>query len=240
LPCLLNREKPTTVHFKGGATDTFFSPSFDYFRHVFLGNLQKITGSRIAEIEVKKRGFYPEGGAELSVKIYPQKIKPFSLLEKGSLRKVSIISCASEGLRRKKVAERQLAWAKEALRKLSLPLEEVILYEKSTSEGSVINIVAEFEKSIIGVDNLGRLGKPAEEVGKEAALNFLREGKQNAVFDKYMGDQILAYLALSKGISQAALAEITPHCKSNIWVIEKFLEGKFEVSGNNTVSWKKF
>jgi len=191
------------IHFKGGATDTFFSPSFDYFRYVFLKNLEKVTGSRVAEIEIKERGFYPEGGAEVSVKIYPQTLKPFNLIEKGDF-----------------------ASAREILNKLNFPLEERIEYYRSKSQGSVINIIAEFENTVIGIDNLGRLGKSAEEIGKEAALKFLNEGSKSKVaLDKHMGDQILIFMALSQGTARVTVPEITPHCESNIWVIEKFIKG---------------
>jgi len=228
------------IHFKGGATDTFFSPSFDYFRYVFLKNLEKVTGSRVAEIEIKERGFYPEGGAEVSVKIYPQTLKPFNLIEKGDLKKVLLISGAGSFLKAKRVAERQAASAREILNKLNFPLEERIEYYRSKSQGSVINIIAEFENTVIGIDNLGRLGKSAEEIGKEAALKFLNEGSKSKVaLDKHMGDQILIFMALSQGTARVTVPEITPHCESNIWVIEKFIKGRFEISENNIVSWHK-
>ena len=78
LPCLFahsansgQAESPIKISFKGGATDTFFSPTIDHFRYVFLGILEKIIGKKIADIKIKKRGFYPEGGAEVEVEVYP-------------------------------------------------------------------------------------------------------------------------------------------------------------------------
>ncbi|MBI2672563.1 hypothetical protein HYX16_06535 [Candidatus Woesearchaeota archaeon] len=47
--------------------------------------------------------------------------------------------------------------------------------------------------------------------------------------DKYLGDQILPFLALGKGAIK--VSEITDHIKSNIYVIEKFLDVKFKVKG---------
>jgi len=94
----------------------------------------------------------------------------------------------------------------------------------------------ELENTVFGTDNLGKLGKSAETVGKEAALDFLREIKSNACLDKYLADQILVFMALSPGKSEVTVSEITNHCKTNIWVIEKFLEGKFKIEGNK-ISW---
>jgi len=83
---------------------------------------------------------------------------------------------------------------------------------------------------------LGKLGKRAEDVGKEAALNLLKEEKTKACLDKHLSDQILPYMALTPGKSSVVVSEITNHCKTNIWVIEKFLKGKFEIE-NNLISW---
>ena len=36
--------------------------------------------------------------------------------------------------------------------------------------------------------------------------------------------------------SQISVSDITNHCKTNIWVIEKFFEGNFEIE-NNLITW---
>ena len=235
IPPALFALKPVEIHLDGGATDTFFSPTLDHFRYVFLKILEKMGGK--IDINILRRGYYPEGGAEVEIKIYPSKLKPINLTERGSLEKIFAISGASEFLKDKKVAERQLAGAREILGKLNLPIEEKIEYYPTQCPGSHICLVAEFENTIIGVDNLGKLGKPAEEVGKEAALKLLEEQKSGACLDKHLADQLLPYIALASGKSQITVSEITNHCKTNIWVIEKFIDGKFEMKGN-LIAWE--
>lgn len=237
LPCLF-APGPVKITFKGGATDTFFSPSFDYFYYVFLGVLKKITGKKVADIKIKKRGFYPEGGAEVKAEIFPTALKPFNLTKKGSLERVLVISGASESLKLKRAAERQAASIREILGKLKLPLEEKIEYYRSQSPGSAVNIIAEFENTVIGVDNLGKLGKSAEQTGKEAALDFLREAKSQAGLDKHLADQILPFMAFSPSPSKAKASELTKHAETNIWAIEKFLGGSFEIK-DNFISFRK-
>ena len=97
-------------------------------------------------------------------------------------------------------------------------------------------MLAEFEKTIIGTDNLGKLGKRAEDVGKEAALELLKEQKSQGSLDKHLADQILPYLALASGKSQITVSEITNHCKTNIWTIEKFINGKFKIK-DDSITW---
>ncbi|MBZ9578582.1 RNA 3'-terminal phosphate cyclase [Patescibacteria group bacterium] len=241
IPALFAPE-PIKIVFNGGATDTFFSPTIDYFRYVFLKILGKMIPiqseniSRSIEIDIIKRGYYPEGGANVEVKICPSKLKNLNLLERGNLQKILIISGASEFLKNKKVAGRQIAGVREVLGKLKLPVEERIEYYQTQCPGSQICLIAEFENTIIGTDNLGKLGKRAEDVGKEAALKLLREQKTQACLDKHLADQILPFLALTKGKSEVFVSEITNHCKTNIWVIKKFIEGKFKMK-ETLISW---
>lgn len=232
IPPALFNPFPLKISFQGGATDTFFAPTLDYFRYVFLGILKKITKKDPIKIEIKKRGFYPLGGAQLEIEISPTLIGPFKLKERGNFQKLILISGASKSLLPKRVAERQVGEAKKILEKLNLPLEERVQYYQTSSPGSQINIIGEFEKTIIGVDNLGRLGKSAEQIGKETAENFLKEGKSEAPLDQHLADQILPFMALSKKESQVRVPKITSHCQTNIWVIEKFGLGKFSQKGD--------
>ena len=235
IPPALFAPFPIKIVFDGGATDTFFSPTIDYFRYVFLKILKKI-GAKV-EINVIKRGYYPEGGAKVEVKVFPAKLKNLNLTELGSLKKILAISGASNSLKDKKVAERQVAGIREILGKLKLPTEEKIEYYDTACPGSQICLICEFENTLIGTDNLGKLGKRAEDVGKEAALELLKEQKSGTCLDKHLADQILPYLALIGDKSSVTVSEITNHCQTNIWVIEKFIDGKFEIK-NNLISWQ--
>jgi len=234
IPLSLSANQKIKITFDGGATDTFFSPTIDYFSQVFLKILEKMGGK--VDINIIKRGYYPEGGAKTEVIIYPSKLKNIYLIKKGSLKKIEIISGSSEFLKDKKVSERQIAGAREILGKLNLPVKEIVEYYQTQNPGSQICLIAEFENTVIGADNLGRLGKRAEDVGKEAAMELIREQKSEACLDRHSADQILPYLALANGKSQVTVSEVTNHCKTNIWVIEKFLDGEFKIT-DNLISW---
>jgi len=261
IPPALFSLSPVKITFNGGATDTFFSPTIDHFRYVFLKILEKAGGK--VEVNVIRRGFYPEGGAKVEVIIFPSKLKSLNLTEKGKLQKITAISGASESLKSKKVAERQMAGVRKILGKLKLPVEERIEYYETSSPGSQVCLIAEFAlrqaqgnpeqsrrigNTVIGIDNLGKLGKRSEDVGKEAALELLKEEKTQACLDKHLADQILIFLSLVSGPegmplasygvkkSQVTVSEITNHARTNIWTIQQFLNGEFKVEGN-LISW---
>lgn len=233
----VNSEKtPDTVKIciAGGATDTFFSPTIDYFRYVFLKTLEKMDLK--TEINILTRGYYPAGGAKVEIKVFSSKLKPISLTERGNLKEILVISGSSTSLKTKKVAERQLAGVREVLNRLKLPVKEIAEYYDTSCPGSQICLIAEFENTIIGTDNIGKINKRAEDIGKEAALKLLKEQKSESCLDKHLTDQIIPFFALSKKKNQVTVPEITSHCKTNMEIIEKFMDGEFKTS-NSSISW---
>jgi len=117
-----------------------------------------------------------------------------------------------------------------------VPVEERVEYTQTESPGSAICLISEFQNTVIGADNLGKLGKPAENIGKEAALQLLEEEKSKACLDRYLADQILIYMALAPGKSQVSVSQITSHAKTNILIIQQFLAGEFQIK-DNLISW---
>jgi RNA 3'-phosphate cyclase len=234
IPPALFAQNEVKVYFDGGATDTFFSPTIDYFQNVFSRILEKMGPTM--KINISRRGYYPEGEAKLEATIFPTKLTSIHLTERKAVQKITVISGASELLQGKRVAERQGAGVREIFGKLKLPLQEEIRYYPTSCPGSHVCLIAEFENTVIGVDNLGKLGERAEEVGKKAALELLKEQKSWACLDKYLADQILLYMALVREESAIAVSEITNHCKTTMWVITKFIAGEFKMNGNY-ISW---
>lgn len=226
--------KPQKIVFEGGATDTFSSPTIDYFTQIFLKTLSRM--GFMSEMKIIKRGYYPEGGANVEITVFPAKLKKINLTTRGNLKKIRAISGASESLKEKKIAERQVAGVREVLGKLKLPTEEKIDYYQTLCPGSQICLIAEFENVVIGTDNLGRMGKRPEDVGKEAALELLKESKTSACLDKHLAGQILPFIALAEGKSTISASEITENSRETMEIIERFLKGTFEIK-ENTISW---
>jgi RNA 3'-phosphate cyclase len=179
------------------------------------------------ESEILKYGFYPKGGGKVKVKIKPcKKLKLLNLIERGNVKRYDIRSIVSKFLEKSKVAERQIEGAKKIIPKFDC---EYFEYVDTFSPGSTLHIHAHCDNSVLGSTALGEKGKPAEKVGEEVAKKLITQINSNACLDEHMADQILPYIALT-GDSKVSVAEITNHCKTNIWVIEKFLPVKFEIN----------
>jgi len=253
-------DKKFRIKVKGG-TDVPWSPPSAYFANVLLPQLQKFCEK--IEYKVTKQGFIHEGGGEVELYVKPkfpvsnyssfneflQELRnnattKINLNNQGKLLQIKGTSIASNDLQKAEVAERQAKGAKLALMKLNVPISISSSYAESLSPGSVITLSAIFSESeetseinpiILGSSSLGERRKRAEDVGNEAASQLLREIDTKAPVDKHLADQLLPFLALTTG--SIKVAEITAHCLTNIYAIEKFLGKCFDVDKeSNTIT----
>ncbi len=240
-----------------GGTDVSWSQPYDYFKEVLLPQLSKYCEKLEARLE--RRGYYPKGGGIMELLVVPKYKLPdygsfqefwsnlklnaprIGLMERGNLAIIRGVSHASADLQKAEVAERQAAAAQRALSKLSCPVRINVSYSDSASTGSGICLWAVFENThgevdsinpvMLGSDALGKKEKKAEEVGREAAEALIKEIESNAPVDRYLADQLIPFMALAGGTIKAS--EITPHCITNIHVVESFLGKVFEADLEN-------
>ncbi len=219
-------DSPVNITIRGG-TDVRWSPSMDYFMHVTLPILKSI--GYHSQIRLIQRGYYPRGGGLLKVEISPIKtLKSFNFMD----LLVDYINGISHAVKLPEhVAVRQAKSAEKLLIKEGYEANIKIQHSKQAlGLGSGIMLWTE-GKSRVGGSSLGEPGKRAEVVGQEAAEELLYHISRNAALDKYMGDQIIPYMAIAGG-SQIKTAELTQHTLTNIYVTEAIIEKKFIVEGD--------
>ncbi len=225
VPVCIRAERPVKLEIIGG-TDVKWSPNMEYFQEVFCRNIKRM-GIEI-ESEVVRYGFYPKGGGIVKITINPCKeIGLLDLIERGKIKRYDIRSIVSKGLEKAKVAERQIEGAKKIIEKFNC---EYFKYDHTLSPGSSVHIHTHCDNCELGVTVLGEKGKPAEKVGEECAKELEKQLRTHASLDRWMADQILPYMALA-GSGKVTVAEITKHCLTNIWTIEKFLPVRFRIEG---------
>ena len=229
LPSLFAPEK-TQFTITGG-TDVKWSPPIDYFRFVFTPILHKM-GAQVSTV-CMRRGHYPKGGGEVKVIVSPiEKLKPLNLGDRGKLREIKGISHVSN--LPNKIARRM---KHTALLKLVEHRDVQISEEHfpqgqdpAMGAGAGIVLWANYENTVLGANGLGERGLPAEKVGNIAVEGLLKEVNSQATLDIHAADQLLPYMALAEGESIFLAREISNHAKTNMWLIEQFLDVKFEVS----------
>ncbi len=245
LPCLFAPGK-VTLNLKGG-TSGKWSAGIDYLQNILLPHLRKFVDK--IDLKIIKRGYYPKGGGEIQLIIHPKYLNEFyqdlreipriNLTELGDLVQIKgVINCSTH-LEEKEVAERIKRSAEITLAPRNCPTDIRIEYANTLSPGGEIVLWAQYASEeeinfknpvILGADARAEKGKSAEKVGQEAANNLIQEIKSGACVDKYLADQLLLYLALLPG-SKMRISELTEHTKTNMYIIEKFLDIKFNLKG---------
>jgi RNA 3'-phosphate cyclase len=219
----------------GGATWGKWAPPLSHLENIFFPLLARF-GYPVRLVSLKE-GFYPKGGAEAKIITSKARFVPLRLTELGEIRSIRGVSLASLSLREQKVAERQRDVAEQGLAKY-FKIQPYIdaKYVPANCPGSGIQLWINTTKSILGANALGERGKKAETVGEEAVNNLIREYESGGALDSHTADQVLPYLAMAGG--EIKVSKITDHCKTNIWVIEKFLPAKFAIE-DKTISCVK-
>ncbi|RLJ05072.1 MAG: RNA 3'-phosphate cyclase [Candidatus Aenigmatarchaeota archaeon] len=238
LPVLTKVRKPVDIVIHGG-TSVKWAPTIRYFEYVTIPLLNKFGFG--FELEMIKEGFYPTGGGEVILHVTPSFPKTIKLIEFGKIEKISGCSYASDKLGVARVAERQMHAAQELIKKeLGITPEIEIEYHPASSIGSGIDLWCKGGYSIIGANHLGEKKKRAEDVGRLAAADLIKELKTSMPIDRYMGDQLIPFMAIStlknKKECEIAVSKITEHCKTNIKIVEKFLPIKFNIKENKIKS----
>ncbi len=230
-PLLIFADNEVTLDIIGG-TAGLGAPTIQYMQHVTFPMLNKLS-IPLPEIEIIREGFYPKGQGEVRATFHPvEKLNSVKLLERGEIKSITGISVV--GSLPEDIAKRQATSAKKTLIENNFPDAEIEKkVENTASPGTSITLWSECENSVIGSDGIGKLGKPAEKIGEECAIELINSLKFNVALDKWMSDQIIPFLALAKGKSEVKVEEITDHCGTNMLIIEQMLDVKFDIDEKN-------
>ncbi len=213
-----------------GGTEVRWSPTIDYFDNVIRPAFESF-GFRF-DLRILRRGYYPEGGGKVIVNLEGSVFSPFDFLEKDDSREVQGVSvCCSLPY---SVAERQAKAAEQLLRESGYELN-IRYFVGDGNKGSSCTLWQGF----VGADALGEKGKPAEEVGREAAVKFLEESQ--AVVDSHLADNLIPYMAMitsaTKESCSFATSKVSNHCHTNMIISQKFFDNvEFEVVKGKVIS----
>lgn len=217
LPAMIKADEPISLEAAGG-TDVRWSPTIDYFKHVFLPALSEF-GAKM-KLECRRRGYYPRGGGLVRLDVEPRPLRPAHIESKkpGPIRGISHCSNLPEH-----IARRQAEAAALILKEEGFEAEIDVQVLKEVSIGSGISLWSRYK----GASSLGERGIRAEDVGDAAAKEMIAELKTPASVDIHLADQLIPYLALAGG--SYTVREISRHAWTNIWTARQFLDTKISV-----------
>lgn len=195
-----------------GGTEVPMSPTIDYLDHVFCPVLRS-SGARIT-LDIRKRGYYPEGGGEVTVSVDKTKISPI-IPDDDKDYSCCIFSCSAN--LPDHVTQRQASSAHACLSPgIGEPCTISLDRRTGPSTGSSCTVC----KGAKGGIALGKRGLPAEEVGRRAANAMLTEIKNPGAVDIHMSDQLLVPLALFGG--SFTTSTLTSHAETVYWLLGRF------------------
>jgi RNA 3'-terminal phosphate cyclase (ATP) len=201
-----------------GGTDVRWAPTLDYYDRVKRPLLARV-GFDIA-VPCARRGFYPAGGGRATLRLAPAAPAPLAFDARGPLSAIGIHVRASDSLAGADVAERACEGARSALDGdghvpgvADAVVETRPSYAPAESPGASLLVEGRYRTSVAGFVALGEQGKPAEDVGEEAATAFADFQAGEAAVDEHAADQLLLALALGGGRLRAPA--LTDHVRTN-------------------------
>jgi RNA 3'-terminal phosphate cyclase (ATP) len=232
IPLALFAEGPSRLSLSGGLFQDF-APSAFHLQKVLLPILRKMGAD--VKVEMHRPGYVPKGQGKLGLEISPLKgpLKPLRMTEQGATRRIQGISLASH-LENEQVGKRMAdQCAKLLAPKGYRPQIDTIDDQTALQKGAALALWAETETGcIIGADRAGAPGRRSEEIARFAVSSLLEDLATQATTDRHLADQLILFAALAEGTTQYLIPRMSDHIQSNLWLADKILGVKSDVSGN--------
>lgn len=223
LPPLMLADDVSEVVVEGG-THNPSSPPFHFLRDTFAPLLGRM-GVELA-LELERWGFYPAGGGRIRAGIVPSaQLDPLVLEARGNVRRTEVTAVLAN--LRSQIGHRELDAVGQALEltRRQLHLDEV----DSDGPGNVVMAQCETDAVTIVFSAFGRRGTPAQRVGQELAEEVSQWLARDVPVDEHLADQLLLPIALA-GEGRFVTGTPSQHTLTNIEVIDRFLDRRFEVT----------
>ncbi|EMP33191.1 RNA 3'-terminal phosphate cyclase [Chelonia mydas] len=233
MPCVLFAASPSELRLKGG-TNAEMAPQIDYTVLVFKPIIEKF--NLTFDCDIKRRGYYPQGGGEVIVRMTPVKqLSPINLTERGTVTKIhgrAFVAGALPIKLAKDMASAAVRCIRKEIRDLYVNIQPVREPDNQAfGTGSGIIIVAETSTGcLFAGSSLGKRGKNSDRVGIEAAEMLLGNLRHGGAVDDYLQDQLIIFMALANGVSRVKSGPITLHTQTAIHFAEQLTKAKFTVT----------
>ena len=228
-PALLMADASSRLILKGG-THNPMAPPFHFLQRSYAPLLKKLGAD--AQLTLKRMGFYPAGGGEIEALIHRpvDQLQSFDLLERGA-KLEGYAECFAAALPRG-VAQRELTslgqglgWQGEQLR--------VGAVRQNEGPGNALMATLVYDQVTEVFTQFGEKGVSAEVIAHDLVREVRNYQASQGALGPYLADQWALLLALAvwqtRGAAAYTCTELTPHTKTNVEVIERFLPVRFRL-----------
>lgn len=229
LPALMLCAEPSRVSLSGG-THNPMAPPFHFLERSFAPLLQRLGVG--LDLELRRLGFYPAGGGELSAVVQPTAggLQPFDLTDRGPEQE-AYAECfapalpSSVAVRELAALARALGWSGEQLRTPAVRQNE--------GPGNALLATMAYAHVSEVLTVFGEKGVSAEQVAGALVKEVKAYQASEGALGQHLADQWMLPLALAVvergGAASFTCTELTEHATTNIGVIERFLPVRFDV-----------
>ena len=234
MPVAAFAPEPVSLEVNGG-TNNSKAPAIEYIQNVVMPIISKMGYQ--GSVDLIKRGFYPKGMGRIIASCNPiEKLKPLTLTKMGTPEKIWGLSYSCR--LPSHISERMAKSAQKLLAKdgydSAISIESLDEHDTKCSIDPGCGIILFSTLSsggVLGSDALGKIGKPAEKVGEEAASNMLNNLELSSPIDQFLSDQLIVYTSLAGGKSEMKVAQLTLHTLTCIELCKKMLGATFQIDG---------
>mgnify|MGYP000459918821 CR=1 FL=1 len=217
IPVVAISQKKLSLTIKGG-TDVLWSPSIDYTQHVLKEAYSKM-GIKFS-IELIKRGYYPKGGGEIKLQVFPSKLKSISFSKRNSKNVELICTFSKIAI---EIIEREIQKIKNKLTDEDYKVKVEINNQEAIDSGASLLVYSIDENSIIGVDAL------FDKKTQSFDLNFKKFVENPQGVDTNLADMLVVPASLCPGRTTFLVKEITKHLETNLFVTSKITGCKYGI-----------
>lgn len=227
LPVMLATHVSCQVHIIGG-TDIRQAPAADYLGQVLIRLIARL-GARVT-MRVLRRGYYPRGGGEIELVVKPATLTATVFDATGQRKAICGVAHVANlpehiALRMKQAALNRLG----AYGTYASIETQVLGREAAFGAGGAIVCWLESEHTVLGAARVAERGVSAETLGEAVGEELATDIAAGAALDGHAADQMLVYLALTRGGSFSTRS-ISLHAHTAMWLIKQFLPVTFEVA----------
>ena len=210
------------------------SPAIEYFQTVLFPLLAKL-GCRV-ECQVLRRGYYPAGGGEICVRVWPlHHLEPLDMTDFGTLTSIHVQAFVSR--LSKRLGDEMARHAVAKLRSLypswsSLITDEVLVVPSHESGGACTGLIVLARTStgcVLARSALGKKGMSGQATADEAVDALRGDIEARACVDEYMQDQLVVLMALARGKSRVACGPLSLHTRTAIHFAQLMTGVEFKV-----------
>lgn len=222
-----------TIRLRGGGTFGKWAPSLNYLKNTTYKIFEQ-AGLNI-ELEIKKQGFYPKGGANVVCTLYPpqKELKPIHLTKLGTIKAIKGEIILTEHLKGKNIPQRIEKSLTDHLRQqIEISPQITSKYVNSLSAGVGFSVWGESDTgAIISTGTIiGERHIASEKLGENAAKILTKYLRNDIPVDNYLSDQLIPLMAYNKQSSEIKVLEVTSHAQTNLDLIKKFTGRDYKIT----------